>query len=136
MTLFLCALVGAGVGFACGYELAPRVPDPAVVVSGEDMSRYHAVGDHIPVDTPEWDDPVITKTTFDSNHKAQNLELITRDGKPEYHDYDVRVKNSESITKFVDFLVPIGTAAGLLVAVMITLANRRKQAKIFIESTK
>jgi hypothetical protein len=123
MTLLLCTLVGAVVGGIGAYALAPLEPDPAVVVPGVDMSQYRVTGG----DTPTWGTPVITMSIVNDHGGVRGLELIVRNGNAEFHDYNVRLKNSESITRFVDFGVPIGVAAGLLAGIMIAQATGRKQ---------
>ncbi len=119
--ILFCIFAGAVVVGIVAYAVAPQDPDPAVVVPDVDMSRYRVTGG----DTPTWGVGEVTMT-WNDNGVVRGLELIARDGKAEFHDHSVRMKNSESITRFVDFGVPVGVVGGLLAGVMIVRRSHRK----------
>jgi hypothetical protein len=105
----LCVFMGAVLGLISAVTLAPQEPDPAVLIRGDDMSRY-------PVDrfdTPKWCVDEISATTV-MGGKMVALTLLTRDGKAEFHDYNVRLRNTERIHKCTKIFLPIGVAFGFL----------------------
>jgi serine/threonine protein kinase len=91
------------------FKAAQGVARLGASASGSHSARY-------PVDrfdTPKWCVDEISATTV-MGGKMVALTLLTRDGKAEFHDYNVRLRNTERIHKCTKIFLPIGVAFGFL----------------------